>query len=483
MDQLVVFENRVIIFSDKDCKFPDSGNPSVDWARWYRNAVAGSVRQLEGAERWIKEHPTRIFSDQACTISFPIPIPGTSKMIFHRIIVAHGAGERCAKHFGGSGSLMIDIPGDMNNGEYGLSDSTEPFVIGRLGSDGRLIHVFDDMTADLILSKLDTISDFVAYLDKKEALLESGIGILATGEEEMLANYLLDMNDSGEHDFSFDRNQDVIYFAEGTWEEFRKSAVLKMQSKADQVSYQWDRLIEVMSSDIRYGKLRNPHPEAPVMGERILRLMASESRFHRRMLARLMSEAFMETPPKADRYARIVDAKKWGDPYYVFMTLKKPHSLDIDSYRNLRIEMLEMYCAALIHKYPPAQRAIGIATELGGNASHSFDFLYYDREMYFEDDIHEVECMSESMKLLVNLRKNQVTDFEYPGTSIGPTLIPLMKGRSRNAQCPCGSGKKFKHCCGSRQANSLLRIRTRSRRKQIESAGGHSPWETIDLDD
>jgi hypothetical protein len=47
-DLLVVFESDVIIFSDKDCEFPDTDDPDLDWARWYRRAIVASARQLWG---------------------------------------------------------------------------------------------------------------------------------------------------------------------------------------------------------------------------------------------------------------------------------------------------------------------------------------------------------------------------------------------------------------------------------------------------
>src|SRR5215212_1771727 len=42
-DLLVVFENHVIIFSDKHCAFPDSGDLLRDWGRWFRKAVKKSA--------------------------------------------------------------------------------------------------------------------------------------------------------------------------------------------------------------------------------------------------------------------------------------------------------------------------------------------------------------------------------------------------------------------------------------------------------
>jgi hypothetical protein len=43
-DLLVVFENHVIIFSDKDCKFGNKKSLEVEWSRWYKKAVLDSAR-------------------------------------------------------------------------------------------------------------------------------------------------------------------------------------------------------------------------------------------------------------------------------------------------------------------------------------------------------------------------------------------------------------------------------------------------------
>ena len=49
-DLLVVFGDDVIIFSDKSCGFPDTGNPHVDWSRWCKRSILKASDQLYGAE-------------------------------------------------------------------------------------------------------------------------------------------------------------------------------------------------------------------------------------------------------------------------------------------------------------------------------------------------------------------------------------------------------------------------------------------------
>jgi hypothetical protein len=42
-DLLVAFENHIIIFSDKDCQFPNSDRLELDWNRWFKRAVQKSA--------------------------------------------------------------------------------------------------------------------------------------------------------------------------------------------------------------------------------------------------------------------------------------------------------------------------------------------------------------------------------------------------------------------------------------------------------
>ncbi len=60
-DLLVVFENHIIIFSDKDCVYKMGDDPAINWQRWFKKAVQKSSDQIWGAERWLKTNPSRLF--------------------------------------------------------------------------------------------------------------------------------------------------------------------------------------------------------------------------------------------------------------------------------------------------------------------------------------------------------------------------------------------------------------------------------------
>src|SRR5258706_412401 len=181
-DLIVVFENDIIIFSDKDCAYPTTADPQVNWTRWFRPAIEKGAKQAWGAQRWIAQFPNRLFLDPKCTQQFPLDLPTQPR--FHTILVTHGISDACKTHFnGGSGSLILRS--DLK----GFAAHTIPFTIGDLDPERTFVHIFDDTTLDIIMKTLDTIADFTQYLRDKEALLRAH-HIMAAGEEELLAAYL-----------------------------------------------------------------------------------------------------------------------------------------------------------------------------------------------------------------------------------------------------------------------------------------------------
>src|SRR6218665_2908114 len=65
-DLVVIFGDDVLLFSDKDCAFPEHANTKVAWSRWYRRAIEKSARQLAGAAASVRKRGTRLFSDATC---------------------------------------------------------------------------------------------------------------------------------------------------------------------------------------------------------------------------------------------------------------------------------------------------------------------------------------------------------------------------------------------------------------------------------
>jgi hypothetical protein len=67
---------------------------------------------------------------------------------------------------------MPDIQGSMHLARP--EQGGVPLAIGQIDPSRGYVHVLDDASLEIVMSELDTISDFVAYLSEKERLIVSG---------------------------------------------------------------------------------------------------------------------------------------------------------------------------------------------------------------------------------------------------------------------------------------------------------------------
>ncbi len=273
----------------------------------------------------------------------------------------------------------------------------------------------------------------------------------------MLAYYLHDVNDDGEHDFIFPMYADSILLDEGFWEKYVSSPQRQAKIDADAVSYVWDRLIEHFAKYIVEGTQYYTTTQDMNEMEFGLRLLARENRFSRRMLGGYLIDLIGKTG--YPRFARVIPAQSKSDTTYVFMTLEQPINVDDDNYRAVRRQMLHDYCLVTKLIYPDSENIIGIATEPGNSPDmmRSEDLLCLEGKAWDEELETEARKIQSEQGLLTNPTMKQTHFDEYPvidqKTSINQIPNRListgkLKGRDRNKPCPCGSGKKYKKCCG-----------------------------------
>lgn len=456
-DLLVVFENHVIIFSDKNCEFPNSGNIALDWRRWFRRAVEASAKQLWGAERWIRNYPSRLFIDPYCQQKLPIQFPDLTTAKFHRIVVSHGASNRCIEEYGGSGSFMINSSLEEKAHYDENQPNFHPFAIGHITPEQGYVHVLDDTTLGIILETLDTISDFTDYLEKKEMLLTpKQIKVFATGEEDMLAFYLQKLNADKEHDFVIPPKMNGIFFEEGFWADFCKSEERLSQIQANHTSYAWDALIEKFTKHIIEGTQYYTTSSGIQDSEIFLRFMARENRTRRRLLADCLLD-LIEKTPKQMRATRVVIPSKPREPHYLFLLLPHLKNVPEEQYREVRRNFLNACCLVIKLRFPDALDVVGIATETGREPYRSEDAVYFDGRSWNEELRAEAISLQNDLGILTNTTMLHDTVLDYPSERQKLEARPskrskfAIKGNSRNYPCICGSGRKFKHCCGRHQ--------------------------------
>lgn len=418
-DVLIVFDRDIVVFSDKSCAYPDTGDEVKDWARWFRKSIRDSARQVYGAERWIRNHPDRIFLDAKCKHQFPIDLPRSDEMRIHRVVVARGAGERCSAFFGGdSGSLMVcsDRVGDAH-----INTSAGPFGLFRIGQvdpDKGYIHVLDDENLDILLSELDTVADFVSYLTCKEAFLCSGKVVSAPGEEDLLAYYLTHTNTDGEHDFAVPAAVDVVEF-DHRYRGMRDNDQYVAKKSAVEISYLIDRLIEHFSSSAADRALIDGN-ELP-MGdiEKALRMLAAESRFSRGHLARALVDLLASTSASERSKVRCVVTSEQSGTGYCFLVYPCPKGRDYDKHRQWRSALLAAYCKVMKVRSPNLQHIVGYATEPLHGERRSEDLTYLDATNWTEKDAQEACRIQRELGLLVSPKVTHHHESEYPTSPDG----------------------------------------------------------------
>ena len=310
-DLLVVCAPHVIIFSVKEIHFKDTGNTLNDWARWRKKAINESIKQIYGAEKWIRRTSRVIHSDG----SLGLLLPKSNELIIHRVAVA----------LGGNNSV--------------------PYRQGDFGKG--FVHVLDETSLRVILRELDTITDLVEYFGAKETLLNSGrIPLMQGQEEDLLALYI----HTGRR---FPQESDLLIIGNDLWISLTRKPEWKARKEADRESYVWDRLIETLRE---LDDSSEPSPTGAIDKlETVLRIMARENRFNRRILSQSFNE-FMREAAKQRIRARIVPSL--SNVCYVFLASAR------DENRDLHRKELSLRCfVARGLKDFSGHTVVGIATE------------------------------------------------------------------------------------------------------------------------
>jgi hypothetical protein len=410
-DLLVVFENDVLIFSDKDVVFSKSDDVHKDWARWFRRAVQKSAAQLRGAERIIRAGE-QLFLDAKLEHPFPLRLPDPHVMRIHRILVARGASERCRQHLGGNGTLMIQPNLVGNDHIKPAAEGGVPFVLGRVDSSKDFVHVLDDASVDLLLRTLDTAADLTAYLSRKEELILSGRLAVAAGEEALLGLYLSDIDARGKHFFRLPK-EGAIALDESWWHGYRSSPEAAAKHEADKVSYAWDWLIERFAKHFREGTANHLSATDAAEHAHILRFFAREGRMRRRLLAKTVLDVIKTTEANRRRL-RVIPPLEPGDPYWVILAFPYLKKVSYEQNRTARLVFLEACAMVTKLMWPDALDIVGLATESGQSKSRSEDAMCLDAREWTLKMSGEAQELQRKYGILVKADQFEFHESEYP---------------------------------------------------------------------
>ena len=354
-DLIAVFDSHVFVFFDRESHVleDEKKNAKVTWARWKKEAIGKQIGTARGAERYI-ERRQPIFIDKKCQEPLPVTIPESP--IVHKIIVAHGA-ERACKLFSEEnayGSLGI---------WYGFgSDSPHverlPFCI-RLERDNP-IHVLDSANVDILLTELDTFSDFVAYMSEKEKAIRKYERLVYCGEEDLLAHYFLNYDKSQKkHRIgAADPSAKAFVIDEGVWKDFEANGLAERRKEANRVSYFWDELIQRTYQNALDGTVGGVNLWS---GNDALFEMSKEPRMSRRVLSRNILKAIKIFPrPGHGRSHMPCYMQSLSDPSKMYAFLQFGN-LESDTYHEVKLHMLDVLCGVTRNNNPDVKIVVGIS--------------------------------------------------------------------------------------------------------------------------
>ncbi|MEJ0003066.1 MAG: hypothetical protein WDN30_04915 [Pararobbsia sp.] len=402
-DVLVVFGDDVIIFSDKHVPFQTDRDLQTAWARWYKRAVTASAKQLHGAMGWLRRFPVRVFLDSKCTRPLPVQIPPVDRARYHLVAVTRGSVEACAASFPGSfGTHQIRT--DLE----GRAHESTPFTIGVLDRSKHFVHVFDEFSLEVLMNEMDTITDFVLYLQTREPfIVDQSRLVVAAGEEQLVALYLTH-SDNERRTFlpTFNEGEgqpDFIMLDESHYPALLKLPEYLARKKENARSRVWDELVE------RFIRLGDPtlvmpgFVQANEETEKALRIMAAEPRFRRRVFIEAMSGLIknaMDTPTQWR--ARVITTPQAPLIVYIFLTVPQGARESDDEYRRHRASVLHAYVRCAKLKFPAGQTFIGIGFDHPArvNRRGSEDLIIYNCGEFTDEERAKVEEMRRDLGIL-----------------------------------------------------------------------------------
>jgi hypothetical protein len=264
-----------------------------------------------------------------------------------RVCVALGASAR-AEVETGRNTLSV-IPAGV--------DGEVAFAVGRLSSTKGWVHVFDDQTLPIVLSELSTIADFLDYLRKKEALLDSGRFARAESELDLFGYFLWNGREFPIPD------AEQFRLDPGLWPQVETNPQFLAAREENKIGRFWDGLIEYLTSLYMKEELEHGNAMTVVEHEQLVRVMAGETRFARRILSKWILEraeraknghvgSLCQSPQDSVLYVLLIGPGDGG----------KPHA----QYRQARAQQL--YARCIVAKAVRSERRliVGIALDAKG---------------------------------------------------------------------------------------------------------------------
>ncbi|MCT8468471.1 hypothetical protein KZO85_07780 [Chromohalobacter canadensis] len=233
---------------------------------------------------------------------------------------------------------------------------------GDLGNG--IVHVCDEFSLGAIFGLLDTITDFVGFLNEVESLISrSNIVFSGGGVEDLLAIYML-------NSYSFPYEEaDLLIIDDTIFKEFVDSDDYKAIQESYKNSYFWDKLIEHFVDDLLTDGMFEYDTGQVTNNQLALVQMALQPREFRANLSESFSEILQK--PELKIVSRVVLG--YQNTAFVF-------HLGPSSDREARVQELGLRCLVVRGRLPDVKVVVGISRDKLGpsEVGYSHDIVYVD---------------------------------------------------------------------------------------------------------
>lgn len=397
-DCLIIFENNVFIFSIKESKY-NGKTQDIAWKRWKRETIDGCIRQIDGAEKWIKKYPEKIFLDSKCQNKMPIKINPNNVKIY-RFIVAMGIEQNI-------GVLYSDE-------NHGIENNIGIFQTSRKN----IYHLLDSANLEIILNELDTINDFLNFFIEKEKVISRLNNLGYYGESSLLALYMQNMDEqTGEHKILPPLFYgDEFLEKENLWTNIENNPQYLLKKIEDKNSYIIDFFIEKSINFELKGELLGnvdiQHDLNPI------KEISKETRFQRRILGKSiigMLDKYWEMEEQT-RFVRFTMSENDNKAYVILLNTFSDKTQSIEENRTHLKIMLEIACGSLKNIKPELNQITGIAFIPDKNLfSIGEDYILLNCQEWNKEDEYYYNKLNEAYNFWKKGIKSKVVSFdEYP---------------------------------------------------------------------
>jgi hypothetical protein len=343
-DLLVVFGNDVVAMSDKASEF-DSASPH-GWTRWHRRTIEESTGQLKTAVGAF-QNPRTLYLDAAATVPFPFTLPAPADQQYHLLTVARPSHD------------PQTTPEGWSHLTFDTDAAGIPFTVGPEYARGRFVHVFDGHAVNFLLSQLDTAPDFLDYLRSREKAIRAAKS-LRFKEQDLFTTAVSAWRGGSRFTVTLPppAPDGRVVIPEQLWENYVNSDGPTLTSKQYRASKTFDNLINHFHEEYAADRMLSLPKPSYDSHEAAMRIMASESRFSRRMII----DAFMSIYDEVDTktfWASTVPSPDSPDVRYVWLTYPQIPE-------GAALELYEAYISMHLRKHTLVARlAFGAATYVG----------------------------------------------------------------------------------------------------------------------